>query len=376
MRAIKVGIWGLGLIGGSLAKALRRRPAGLAAEQLELKHLSVFNRSPEGVHLALAEGVADSGYTVSDTSQMSVELAAALKELDVIFLGLPIPLLGESAAAISQVTDALLTDVGSVKSVVMQDTAGLRFIGGHPMAGSERQGYAVGSSHLFENAPWVFCLPDNAATKTTVCEDLDLLQRLARAVGAVPIELTAAQHDRAVAAISHLPHVVAASLVRQMAAAQDPTLKRLAAGGFKDITRIASGDPELWTGITTSNREALADCIDGLIADLQGFKNDLLATKNEKLDAYFAVGKKHRDALPEVAGALSAPALLIVDVLDQPGELAHITRILGEKNINIKNISLQDARQYEGGVLRLYLADGQQRARAAQILAADGYATE
>ncbi len=373
MRSLKIGIWGLGLIGGSLAKALRRRPEGLAAQGLSLAKLTVFNRSAEGVALALAEGVADEGFTVQSATDFSPELVEALKELDVIFLGLPIPLLGEFSQAIAKYTKALMTDVGSVKSPVMEATQGLRFIGGHPMAGSERQGYAVGTSHLFENAPWVFCLPE---AYDSAHEDALLLQSLAKAVGAVPLELSAAHHDQAVAAISHLPHVVAASLVRQLAQATDSSKTRLAAGGFKDITRIASGDPDLWTGITASNKAALAQCIDGLVEDLTAFKSILLTDDEPALKDFFELGKTYRDALPEASGALSAPALLIVDVRDQPGELAHITRILGEKNVNIKNISLQDARQYDGGVLRLYLADGQQRQRAAEILAAEGYGTE
>lgn len=375
MTKLKIGIWGLGLIGGSLAKALRRRGDGLAEQELELEQLTVFNRTAEAVRLALAEGVADRGFVVDSAQDFSPAVIAALKDLDLLFLGLPITQLEDYCHSIAQHTDALLTDVGSVKQPVMDVTRSLRFIGGHPMAGSERQGYAVGSSHLFENAPWVLCAPD-AEESLQFFEDLFLLNRLAKAVGAVPLEMTAEHHDRAVAAISHLPHVVAASLVRQLARAGDPIMKSLAAGGFKDITRIASGDPELWTGITRSNKAALADCIDGLVADLNAFKQDLLADEAKSLKEFFELGKTQRDALPEAGGALSAPALLVVDVQDQPGELAHITRILGEKNINIKNISLQDARQYEGGVLRLYLADGLQRDRAAQILAADGYKTE
>ncbi len=375
MTKLKIGIWGLGLMGGSLAKALRRRPEGLAEQELELEQLTVFNRTEQAVQLALAEGVADRGFVVNSAQDFSPAVILALKSLDVLYLGLPITHLQAYSHAITQHTEALLTDVGSVKQPVMDATRGLRFIGGHPMAGSERQGYAVGSSHLFENAPWVLCAPDEDES-LQFFEDLYLLVRLAKAVGAVPLEMTAEHHDRAVAAISHLPHVVAASLVRQLALAGDPIMKRLAAGGFKDITRIASGDPELWTGITHSNKQALAECIDGLVADLKAFKQDLLSDEPAALKEFFTLGKTNRDALPEAGGALSAPALLVVDVKDQPGELAHITRILGEKNINIKNISLQDARQYEGGVLRLYLADGLQRDRAAQILAEDGYKTE
>lgn len=383
MKKLNIGIWGLGLIGGSLAKALRRRSEALAQEGLSLGRLTVINRSQVGVDLALAEGVADQGFVSQSETDISEALTEALAELDLLFLGLPVPQLGAYAHAIAQHSSALLTDVGSVKQPVMEACAGLRFIGGHPMAGSERQGYAVGTSHLFENAPWVFCLPETEGKKLKSEEenakmkaDLALLKSIAKAVGAAPLELSAQHHDQAVAAISHLPHTVATSLVRGLALAEDPAMTRLAAGGFKDITRIASGDPDLWAGITLSNRLALANCIDHLVADLQQFKSELMSEKTEQVKAYFSKGKRFRDALPEAAGALSAPALLIVDVQDQPGELAHITRILGEHKINIKNMSLQDARQYEGGVLRLYLADAQQRARAASILAQEGYGTE
>jgi len=368
----RVGIIGLGLIGGSLAKACRYR-AGLTVVGLD--------KNAAALEQALAEGVLAAGGILDITPDGRTETPgpaaapdnpwALLRDCQVVFLCTPaatIPALAEQAAAWC---GGLITDVASVKEPIMKQIGLDRFIGGHPMAGSEKQGYAFSSESLLENAVYVLCLrPDSQLPYGEVRR----FEQLIRQIGATPVHLDAGEHDRAVAAVSHLPHVAAAALSLLAARSDEGSLARLAAGGFRDITRIASSDPALWAGITLESSPALLPLLDDYRHILDEFSAALAARDTAALHKLFFQAAQYRNALPvDGRGALAAHSSLTVYVTDRPGVLGHITTLLGENGINISNIRIRELRTYEGGCLQLLLPDSNQAVRAAWLLKEAGY---
>jgi prephenate dehydrogenase len=246
---VRLAVLGFGLIGGSVARSVRRdRSVSIAA----------WSPSGAGPQAAREAGVID---LVAPTVQ------AALVDADLIVIASP-PLacielldsLGESLR--SSIPDgATITDVASTKGAIVAraNTLGLPFVGGHPMAGRETSGFAASTADLFEGRPWIV-VPGSDATSRDVLR----VEGLAHACGATPIRLTAEGHDRAVAGISHLPLVVSAALVEAVSGSDrgerdDWSLeRRLAAMGWRDMTRLARGDPEMAAGIAATNAEALS----------------------------------------------------------------------------------------------------------------------
>ncbi len=265
----------------------------------------------------------------------------------------------------------MITDVGSVKQPVMDAIRLPNFVGGHPMAGSERYGYACSNGSLFENALYVICLPEYSKVSANM---LQSFEELIRAIGAIPMRMTAKEHDERVAAVSHLPHIVASSLSLLMANRDDGALSRMAAGGFRDITRIASSNSKLWAGITSNSREALLPILDEYIDTLTKWKTALENNDSAELEKLFAQGAIYRDHLDiNLRGALEASATLNVHVEDKPGELARITAILGKGNINIRNINIRNFRTYEGGQVSLLLGTTKEAVEAYALLKEAGY---
>ena len=266
---------GLGLIGGSIVRALRTQQATAPAgdgQSIEIVAWSPSNRGPAA---ALAEGTVDAAPR---------PLADAVLDADLIVLAAPpldcIWLLSELTGPVRYAVrqGATLTDVASTKVAILDHANALtaRFVGGHPMAGSETSGYGAGTDDLFHDRPWVI-VPGQAAGS----DDIARVEWLARAVGARPVHLGAAAHDRAVAGISHLPLVLAAALVEAVAGRPDapadgwPDARQLAASGWRDMTRLARGDVDMGSGIAVSNAAELSarirelrDVLDGWLADL------------------------------------------------------------------------------------------------------------
>jgi prephenate dehydrogenase len=205
-------------------------------------------------------------------------------------------------------------------------------------------------------------------------QDIHWFEELIRLCGATPLHMDAADHDRAVAAVSHLPHVAAAALSLLAARADEGSLSHLAAGGFRDITRIASSDPSLWAGISLQSRTMLLPLVKAYAALLEEFSVALEASDGTALYRLFFQAAQYRNALPvDGRGALTAHGSLTVYVKDRPGELGRITTLLGENNINISNIRIRELRTYEGGCLQLLLPDSGQAVRAAWLLKEAGY---
>lgn len=268
---MRIGLLGLGLIGGSVARALRSSPVSAPQEPWWVAAWTPTGRGPAA---ALDDGVID---------RAAASPEEAIDGADLVVLAGPVPdclaQLDELAGPWRRVLtpDAVVTDVASTKeAIVLRATAlGLRFVGGHPMAGRETSGYAASSGDLFVERPWVVVPTSDAAA-------VERVERLARACGARPVRLGAAEHDRAVAGISHLPLVVAAALVETVAgdgaagsSADWQIASTLAATGWRDMTRLARGDVAMGAGIIATNAPALAARVRDVIAVLDGWLAEL-----------------------------------------------------------------------------------------------------
>ncbi len=267
LGGMRVALLGLGLIGGSVARALR--VTGPDGSTRGTHHVAAWTPTGAGPRAALAERVIDEAASSPE---------AAIAGADLVVLAGPVPVcleqLDDLAGAWRDVLarDAVITDVASTKgAIVLRATAlGLRFVGGHPMAGRETSGYAASDQHLFVDRPWVIVpSTDEAATGR--------VEGLARACRARPVRMAAAAHDEAVAAISHVPLVVAAALVEAMAADRGdwPAAAALAASGWRDTTRVARGDAAMGAGILTTNGPAVAGRLRDLIGVLQDWLVEL-----------------------------------------------------------------------------------------------------
>ncbi|MFS8501761.1 MAG: prephenate dehydrogenase [Caldicoprobacter sp.] len=362
-REIKrVSIVGLGLIGGSLAKAIRRSHPEW--------HITGTDVQKEHVKMAIEEGTID---------QEATCIEDAVRHADIIFLCTPvgtIPGLIKEVAAHAP-TGAIITDTGSTKEAIMRTAmgclpSGLFFVGGHPMAGTERSGYTASIPHLFENAYYIL-----TPIPSTPAWVVDRLKALLSTIGAIPLVLDPQSHDRIVGAISHLPHVVASALVNAVQDIEDPQhfKERLAAGGFRDITRISSSNPKIWRDISLSNRQHLAQLIKSTIRYLEAFYRYLDEGSGDEIEDFFCRAKKFRDSLPILQGQALLPYHdLYVDIPDRPGSIGEIASLLGQHSINIKNLCIINSREDEpGGCLVLSLADAASWRKAQEVLKAGGY---
>lgn len=340
-----IGFIGFGLIAGSIAKAVKK----IHPEY----NIHVFNRRHPDVNssllLAMEEGVVTSLYSsLNDFS-----------DSDVIFLCAPvltnIAYLKELSKIIKPT--CILTDVGSVKGNIHKAVQELgletNFIGGHPMAGSDRTGYENSSSLILENAYYI--LTPTASSKES---DIEYLNSLVRDMGALPYIVDYNKHDEITAAISHLPHIIASSLVNLVSDNDDSEqhMKTFAAGGFKDITRIASSSPEMWQSICLSNPDCIIKYIDKFICLLNEFKDDIHDSNSEKLYRTFEKSRDYRNNITTTSsGAIRKIHEIYVDVPDVPGIIAIIATILSSNSVNIKNIGIIHNREFEDGVLRIEL---------------------
>jgi prephenate dehydrogenase len=270
---VHVAFIGFGLIGGSIARAARASRTSTAWT------LAAWSPSGEGAAQALADGVID---------RAAATPIDALSDADLVVLAAPPTaclaalddLAGSWRAALP--TGAVITDVASTKEAIVRfaDAAGLRFVGGHPMAGLESTGYAASRANLFVDRPWVV-IPGRVATD----DDVERVESLVEACRGSVVRVDAADHDRAVAGISHLPLILAAALVESVAgsgagsARPDwPTAAQLAAGGWRDMTRLARGDPAMGAGIVVTNAAAISDRLRDLMAVLEDWRRELERT--------------------------------------------------------------------------------------------------
>lgn len=342
IRSLKIGIVGLGLIGGSIARALNGKLAIHWIRAVDTDEASLKKAENDGM-----------------ISSYSMDLKG-LKECDLIYLCVPVGAVPSILDDLDSWYTGIVTDVASTKERIVdyaqKHCPKMRFIGGHPMAGSEKVGYAASSESLFENAPYILCPAPYAAHTGSCSRDLQFIKDLAAGMSAVPMEMGAKEHDLAVGLISHLPHIVAYSLVNLVQASGDERLKSIAAGGFRDITRIASSDPALWADILCDSGEKVAELLDQYIDTLNRMKKSLRLQDRQSLYSMFQNAKDYRDRLPVTRSSANRPVQLWVEVDDKPGMIGKIAVMFGDHGINIKNMNIQDNRAYEGGSLRITLS--------------------
>lgn len=292
----KLVIFGVGLIGGSLARALRERGNVEGA-----RRVIGVGRSAASTQRALELGVIDASASLSDDAA----LRDALKGADVVLLAAPVaqtqPLLERIAPFLDSST--IVTDAGSTKSdVVAAARAALgerigQFVPGHPIAGRESSGVDAALPDLYVNRNVVLCaLPENPPAW------VDRIAAMWRATGASVHAMSAEQHDRVFASVSHLPHVLSFALVEQILNSSDAALKfSFAAGGFRDFTRIAASSPEMWRDVCVANRAALLDEIDAYTTVLAGLRSAIEAGDGKTLEAVFARSRAARSEWQERA---------------------------------------------------------------------------
>jgi prephenate dehydrogenase len=359
-KDFKISIIGLGLIGGSLAKALNER-AGITC-------IAAVDHDKETLKNARNDGIIMHGSITADK---------CILDSDIIFICTPLKytknLLILLNGAVKQ--ECIITDVGSTKGDIINfadSLSGLNnFIGGHPMAGSEKAGYHASSSHLFENAYYILC-PGNKTPERSINIISDLLE----IIGAIPVIMDAREHDSIVASISHVPHIIASGLVNLVRETDTSEGKAriLAAGGFRDITRIASSNPEMWEGVILGNAIETNRILNYYIEILINIKDSIEKGDSKAILNFFESARKYRDSLPKNKKGLLEPYFeIVVDVVDKPGIIGEITSILGRNNINIKNINVSNSREYEQGCLRITFPDNNSKENAFHILAGNGY---
>ena len=251
--------------------------------------------------------------------------------------------------------ESILTDVGSVKTSIHQAVVGTslapHFIGGHPMAGSEKSGYQNATPYLLENAYYILT-PTQEASPGCAEE----FRAFIASLGAIPIVLDYTEHDFVTASISHLPHILASSLVNLVKGLDNSSqiMKRVAAGGFRDITRIASSSPVMWQQICLTNQAQILRLLESFIASLEQTKAEIASLDEAYLFDFFQSAKDYRDSLP-LTGSGPIPKVyeLYCDMVDEAGGIAALATILGTNQISIKNIGIIHNREFEDGVLHI-----------------------
>lgn len=353
---LNVTIIGLGLIGGSLGLALKRDPE---------VQVTGYDRSFSTLDQAFRRGIIDT---------IATSIENACEQADVIIFATPVNTtvaLMQQAAGWTVKEDVIMTDTGSTKGPIMEAAKGLlerglTFIGGHPMAGSHKSGVTAAKGHLFENAYYILT-PDSRTDNAKVeC----LRQLLAPTKGKVVV-LEAEEHDRMTAIVSHFPHLIASSLVGRLSAQQQqPFVNKLAAGGFRDLTRIASADPAMWRDITTQNRVELLKQLDGWLEEMGNVRAMLTSNDPTEIHDYFADAKKYRDDLPITSqGAFYTTFDLHIDIPDHPGIISDITKILADERISLTNIRIVETRTDVFGILVVSFQTAYDRERAKSALA-------
>lgn len=348
----RVAIAGVGLIGGSVALGLRQR--------LLARHVIGYDASVEVLREAEALGVVD---------EVQTSPGEWLRGCDLVVLAAPMSALAPLARALAPWLSptALVTDVGSVKAGIAAEleALGVRgFVPGHPMAGSERGGVTHAHAGLLENAVWVLTPTDH-----TPLTALSRARALVEGLGAAPVVMPPDAHDALVATVSHLPYLVSLALTHMVA--RDERLSLLAAGGFRDLTRVASGDPRMSRDMVVENRAALKEALTRFRRQLERLEADL-EQPGELLMAA-SEGKRTRDSLPVVRRSLLPPRHdLVVAVPDRPNQIGVITQALGAAGLNIKDIEVLAIRE-EGGALRLGLESAEDVRQAAILLRAAGF---
>lgn len=350
-----IGIVGLGFLGGSLAKALIKSE--------KVKEIIACDKNIESLKQAKEEGV---------ISDYSFDIDEKFEKCNFVFICTPVSFISEYAKKLDKIVNSncIITDTGSTKKNILESSESLEkeFIGGHPMIGSERSGYATSKELLFENSYYII-----TQSKRNKSESVEKLKELILEINAIPIIIDANKHDYITAAISHVPHVVAATLVNMVKNLDDEneTMKTLAAGGFKDITRIASSDPTMWENICSENREEILKILNDFKTIIEKFERNI--SSHKETYEFFDSSKKYRDSfINKKINGNTMPELNIT-VKDENGAIAHITTILSNNDIGIKNIEVLNNRENNYGALRVIVRTYEEREKGYDVLKSFGF---
>jgi prephenate dehydrogenase len=354
MNVQRLAIVGTGLIGASVALAARRAGVG-----------SVRGFDPD--HDALAEAARHGAI------EPAPSLRDAVAEVELTVVAAPVARLAELVAETLAASSGTVTDVGSTKGAVVRAARGdPRFIGGHPVCGSEARGPANARAELFEGATWF--LTPVAATEPDRYREL---HAFVSSLGAVPVAVDPEAHDRLVAMTSHLPHALANVLVNQAGASRVEGHEPLAAAGgsLRDMTRVAGANPRIWVDIFLDNAGALRETLAEHRRRIEQLEAALDTGDAGFLARWIAEASgNRRRMLAEAYEDPGALQRLRVHVPDRPGVLAGITQALGAERINIEDFELQHFSPERGGVLTVLVTGEEPARRAAELLEAQGYA--
>ena len=358
-RAVVIGT---GLIGGSIGMALRR--AGW--------WVSGHDRDPARVARALELGAIDR--VGPDPTAAATFIAVPARSVAAIateVLAYQDAELGAPGRPGANRPGRFVTDVASTKASIASLVRHPRFVGGHPMAGSEQEGVDGADPEMFLGATWVLT-PGQQTSGDAYAE----VQSLVRLLGANPVALGPRRHDELVALVSHTPHLTAAALMNLAAdaATSDATLLRLAAGGFRDMTRIAAGHPGMWPDIVADNRDAILSALDGLMTSLDKLRAVVADGDRQGLLALLQRAREGRVNLPTGAPALGLATEVRLPVPDRPGVIAEVSTLLGGLGVNIFDLEIAHSAEGDRGVMVLIVdASAEDVVRAA--LAGRGYRT-
>ena len=351
---------GFGLIGGSIARALRAARCGV--------YISAWARHADRIRPAVEDGTLDS---------LAESLTSDVAEADVILLCAPTGSNIENLRTIAPLLreDTLVTDVGSVKGDIQKAADGLgisaQFLGGHPMTGRETSGYAAADARILENT--YYLLTPSTQTRP---EYTELYKELVCELKAIPMLIDPAGHDYATAAISHVPHLIAAQLVRTVKDEdnEEEFMRTIAAGGFKDITRIASSDPAMWESICRSNTENIRLLLQKYIDGLSGIDRVLERGDFAQISALFKESGAYRSGMNDRrSSAIPNDYRLYVDVPDETGIIASVATLLAHAGINIKNIGITHNREQAEGALYIAFYEKGDMQAAIPILKDNSY---
>jgi prephenate dehydrogenase len=351
---LKVAILGVGLIGGSIGLAASRRAGA-----------EVRGYDPD-------ERVGEKALELGAIDARAADVAGAVADADIVFVAAPVGALPEMVgqALASAGRDCVVSDVGSTKRVVADAGADERFIGGHPLAGAETSGVENAREDLFDGATWYL-----TPARGTAGVLYERLHGLLRRIGAQPTAIDADVHDRLLACVSHLPHVLANVLADQaeskIGAGEHGRLPAVGPS-FRDWARVAGANSAIWTDIYISNRDALIQSIDEFSRRLSDVRATLQSADRDAVRAWNEAARASREAVLGAALVGGAVHELRASVPNRPGVIAEIALALGRAGVNIADMALSPSEDNRQGVVSLWVGGDQEAAHALELIAALG----
>lgn len=360
MKFENIGFIGLGLIGGSIAKKTKENAPATRIIATAAHESTLLEAHALGL--------------IDNDKQLPL---TAFSDCDVIFLCAPVNNNIEYLKQLKDIikSDCIITDVGSTKTRIHETAAQLgieeNFIGGHPMTGSEKTGLSYADKQLLENAYYII-----TPTSKTTDANIEDFRKFVVSLGSIALVLDYKEHDHATAAISHLPHMIAYSLVDlvEHIDSETETMKTIAAGGFRDVTRIAASSPVMWESICSSNKDQILSLMDQYEDNFKRLRTLVASGDSKALMDYFGNAKNYRDSLT-IPGKKVRNDLheVFVDLADEAGGIAIIASLLAFNAISIKNIGIIHNREYEEGVLRIEFYDERSLEAAIDVLKERNY---